>query len=78
MMTYMFPIVFFFIFWNMPSGLVLYWTIQNILTIGQQYLIDYRMKKKGSMTKTEPEKKAVSARRSLPARRPSPSKKKRR
>ena len=46
MMTYLFPIVFFFIFWNMPSGLVLYWTIQNILTIGQQYLIDYNLKKK--------------------------------
>jgi len=46
MMTYMFPIVFFFIFWNMPSGLVLYWTIQNILTIGQQYYIDYRLKRK--------------------------------
>ena len=47
MMTYMFPLMFFFIFWNMPSGLVLYWTIQNILTIGQQYYIDYRLKKKG-------------------------------
>jgi YidC/Oxa1 family membrane protein insertase len=46
MMTYLFPIMFFFIFWNMPSGLVLYWTIQNILTIGQQYYIDYRLKKK--------------------------------
>ncbi len=46
MMTYLFPIVFFFIFWNMPSGLVLYWTVQNILTIGQQYYIDYRIKKK--------------------------------
>jgi len=46
MMTYMFPLIFFFIFWNMPSGLVLYWTIQNILTIGQQYFIDYRLKKK--------------------------------
>ncbi len=46
MMTYLFPIMFFFIFWNMPSGLVLYWTIQNILTIGQQYLINYRLKKK--------------------------------
>ena len=46
MMTYMFPLMFFFIFWNMPSGLVLYWTIQNILTIGQQYYIDYRLKKK--------------------------------
>lgn len=46
MMTYLFPLVFFFIFWNMPSGLVLYWTIQNILTIGQQYYIDYRLKRK--------------------------------
>jgi YidC/Oxa1 family membrane protein insertase len=46
MMTYLFPIMFFFIFWNMPSGLVLYWTVQNILTIGQQYLIDVRMKKR--------------------------------
>jgi len=46
MMTYMMPIMFFFIFWNMPSGLVLYWTIQNILTIGQQYVINYRLKKK--------------------------------
>ena len=46
MMTYLFPLVFFFIFWNMPSGLVLYWTIQNVLTIGQQYLIDYNLKKK--------------------------------
>ncbi len=55
MMTYLFPLIFFFIFWNMPSGLVLYWTIQNVLTIGQQYLIDYRMKKKGSTP--EPVKK---------------------
>jgi YidC/Oxa1 family membrane protein insertase len=46
MMTYLFPLIFFFIFWNMPSGLVLYWTVQNILTIGQQYLIDYNLKKK--------------------------------
>jgi YidC/Oxa1 family membrane protein insertase len=49
MMTYLFPIMFFFIFWNMPSGLVLYWTIQNILTIGQQYFIDYRFKKKAAL-----------------------------
>jgi membrane protein insertase Oxa1/YidC/SpoIIIJ len=73
MMTYMFPIVFFFIFWNMPSGLVLYWTVQNILTIGQQYLIDYRMKKKQSTSEPESDKKAITARkpaRTAPARRP--------
>jgi YidC/Oxa1 family membrane protein insertase len=53
MMTYLFPIMFFFIFWNMPSGLVLYWTIQNILTIGQQYYIDYNLKKKGQIQQTQ-------------------------
>jgi YidC/Oxa1 family membrane protein insertase len=54
MMTYLFPLMFFFIFWNMPSGLVLYWTIQNILTIGQQYLIDYNLKKKKLATPPPP------------------------
>jgi YidC/Oxa1 family membrane protein insertase len=77
MMTYLFPIVFFFIFWNMPSGLVLYWTIQNILTIGQQYMIDYRMKKKAALKQQELEKKTRPVRKSLPARRPGSSKKKR-
>jgi YidC/Oxa1 family membrane protein insertase len=33
------PIIFTIMFINFPSGLVLYWLIQNILTIGQQYLI---------------------------------------
>jgi YidC/Oxa1 family membrane protein insertase len=56
MMTYLFPIMFFFIFWNMPSGLVLYWTIQNILTIGQQYFIDYRFKKKAALAPAVPQK----------------------
>lgn len=31
------PIIFTIMFINFPSGLVLYWLIQNILTIGQQY-----------------------------------------
>jgi len=56
MMTYLFPIMFFFIFWNMPSGLVLYWTIQNILTIGQQYFIDYRLKKRKALAAKAPVK----------------------
>ncbi len=33
------PILFTALFWNFPSGLVLYWFMNNILTIGQQYLI---------------------------------------
>lgn len=34
------PIVFTFIFINFPSGLVLYWLVQNILSIGQQYYVN--------------------------------------
>jgi YidC/Oxa1 family membrane protein insertase len=36
-MMMMLPVVFTFIFINMPSGLVLYWFINNLLSIGQQY-----------------------------------------
>lgn len=34
------PILFTAMFWNFPAGLVLYWFMNNILTIGQQYLIN--------------------------------------
>ncbi|MDZ7640592.1 MAG: membrane protein insertase YidC [Desulfurivibrio sp.] len=33
------PLVFFFLFLNFASGLVLYWFINNVLTISQQYMI---------------------------------------
>jgi YidC/Oxa1 family membrane protein insertase len=36
------PIVFMFMFINFPSGLVLYWFVSNILTIGQQYAMRRR------------------------------------
>jgi YidC/Oxa1 family membrane protein insertase len=48
MMTYMMPIMFFFILYNMPSGLLLYWTMQNIFTVAQQWYINYRRQKKDS------------------------------
>ncbi|HOO72673.1 MAG TPA: membrane protein insertase YidC [Spirochaetota bacterium] len=32
------PFVFIFIFWNMPSGLVLYWSLQNIFQIAHQLI----------------------------------------
>lgn len=35
----MMPIVFTFLFITFPSGLVIYWTVNNILTISQQYYI---------------------------------------
>lgn len=33
------PIVFTFLFLNFPSGLVIYWLVNNVLTIGQHYAI---------------------------------------
>jgi len=36
------PIIFTFMFINFPSGLVLYWLVNNILSIGQQYQIQKR------------------------------------
>jgi len=37
------PVVFTFLFLNFASGLVLYWFINNVLTIAQQYMI-YRQR----------------------------------
>jgi len=34
--TYVMPIMFFFILYNAPSGLILYWTVMNIFTVIQQ------------------------------------------
>jgi YidC/Oxa1 family membrane protein insertase len=42
MMLFM-PLIFTFIFYNFPSGLVLYWLVTNTLTIGQQYMIGKKM-----------------------------------
>jgi len=39
MMMFM-PIIFTFLFLTFPAGLVIYWLVTNILTIGQQYLIN--------------------------------------
>jgi YidC/Oxa1 family membrane protein insertase len=36
------PVIFTFMFINFPSGLVLYWLVNNILSIGQQYRIQKR------------------------------------
>lgn len=38
-LMYLMPIVFGFVFYNLPSGLVLYWTANNLLTIFHQLVI---------------------------------------
>ncbi|MCD4829471.1 MAG: membrane protein insertase YidC [Candidatus Cloacimonetes bacterium] len=39
MMGYIMPVLMFVIFMNYPSGLVLYWFVYNLLSIGQQLII---------------------------------------
>jgi YidC/Oxa1 family membrane protein insertase len=34
------PIVFTFLFWGFSSGLVLYWLVNNVISIAQQYYIN--------------------------------------
>lgn len=45
-MMYGMPIMFFFIFYNAPAGLLLYWTVSNILQLFQQMIINKTMKAK--------------------------------
>ena len=42
LMQYM-PIFFVFLFWNLPSGLVLYWTVSNMLSIAQQVYVNRKV-----------------------------------
>jgi len=34
------PIIFTVMFWGFPSGLVLYWLVNNVISIAQQYYIN--------------------------------------
>ncbi len=47
MMMYAMPIFFFFILYSMPSGLVIYWTMQNVLQIVQQLYINDKRRRAG-------------------------------
>jgi YidC/Oxa1 family membrane protein insertase len=46
MLNYLMPVVFLFMLYNMPSGLTLYWTVQNILSIIQQAYINWTKRRK--------------------------------
>jgi YidC/Oxa1 family membrane protein insertase len=37
------PVVFTFFFLNFPSGLVIYWLFNNVLSIGQQYYMNKKL-----------------------------------
>jgi YidC/Oxa1 family membrane protein insertase len=40
MMTYLMPVMMIFIMWNAPAGLLLYWFFGNIISFGQQMIIN--------------------------------------
>ena len=46
LMMYGMPIMFFFILYDVPSGLLLYWIVSNVLTIVQQIAINDMLKKR--------------------------------
>lgn len=46
LMTYGLPVFFSFMFYNAPSGLILFWTISNLLQMGQQIIINKVVAKK--------------------------------
>jgi len=50
-MAFGFPIFIFFLLYNMPSGLLLYWSAMNFITIGQQLITNYIKKKKETRIK---------------------------
>ena len=58
-MMYGMPIMFFFILYNVPSGLLLYWTVSNIFQMGQQFIINKTMKQKRSEMSKNP--KSIAA-----------------
>jgi YidC/Oxa1 family membrane protein insertase len=56
MMLYVMPIVFFFILYDVPSGLLLYWITSNVLTMVQQLTINkYLARKRAAMAAAVPE-----------------------
>ena len=55
MMLYVMPVVFFFILYDVPSGLLIYWIFSNVLTMVQQLAINkYIAKKRMAQAAAEP------------------------
>jgi YidC/Oxa1 family membrane protein insertase len=52
MMLYVMPIMFFFILYNVPSGLTVYWIMTNLLSLVQQLIINRYLKQKRAVMAT--------------------------
>jgi YidC/Oxa1 family membrane protein insertase len=60
MMLYVMPIMFFFILYNVPSGLLVYWIMSNLLTMVQQLAINRYMKKRRQELDIAPQKTVIA------------------
>jgi YidC/Oxa1 family membrane protein insertase len=54
MMLYIMPLIFFFILYDVPSGLLIYWIFSNILTLVQQVIINKYVLAKKTQAPPEP------------------------
>ena len=61
MMLYIMPIVFFFILYDVPSGLLIYWIFSNVLTMVQQVAINKYLAPKRAAAKAAEEAAAAAA-----------------
>ena len=62
-MLYAMPIMFFFILYDVPSGLLVYWIMSNILTMVQQLTINkYMVKRKAEMAAAEKKEPVIAPR----------------
>jgi YidC/Oxa1 family membrane protein insertase len=52
MMTYFMPLMMLWVMWSAPSGLLLYWFFGNLISFGQQMVIN-RLNKKNTPPSTE-------------------------
>jgi YidC/Oxa1 family membrane protein insertase len=52
MMTYLMPVMMLWVMWTAPAGLLIYWLFGNVVSFGQQMLIN-RMNKKNQPPQTE-------------------------
>ena len=59
MMLYIMPIAFFFILYNVPSGLLLYWIFSNLFTLVQQIIINKYKQAKALSPDAQAAKQAV-------------------
>jgi YidC/Oxa1 family membrane protein insertase len=63
MMLYAMPVIFFFVLYNMPSGLLIYWIFSNILTLVQQLTLNKFLLKRKAQHAGEPSRPVIAPRR---------------